>query len=111
MIPNIFLPILATISKMDGQSVTVSNYAGGAAVGSSWTDKVMAVKQQQAEKDISDNQGADDDEWVIKANGYHFIVGIKNRRPLINYHWAEAGVWCDKLRDPHKPSLGWGGGS
>lgn len=48
---------------MDTQSSTVSNYAGGGAVGGSWTDKIMDVKSSAPSKTEYGN-GADDDEWV-----------------------------------------------
>ena len=55
--------ILVSIAQMDTQSSTVSNYAGGGAVGGSWTDKIMDVKSSASSK-TNDGDGADDDEWV-----------------------------------------------
>ena len=40
----------------------MSNYAGGGAVGGSWTDKIMDVKS--AARQDNAGEGADDDEWV-----------------------------------------------
>jgi len=53
---------LDSLSKLDQQSSTVSNYSGGEGTGASWTDKVMSHKKQ----DETGNQpeGVDDDEWV-----------------------------------------------
>ena len=48
---------------MDSPSSTVSNYAGGEAVGGSWTDKIMDVKSSSTTK-TNDGDCADDDEWV-----------------------------------------------
>ncbi|XP_013410766.1 arpin [Lingula anatina] len=55
-------PFISSISKLDTLKSTVSNYAGGEVVGTSWTDKIMTVKSQQHEE-MEDTQGADDDEW------------------------------------------------
>ena len=52
-----------SIAQMDSPSSTVSNYAGGEAVGGSWTDKIMDVKSSTATK-TNDGDCADDDEWV-----------------------------------------------
>ena len=54
--------ISVSIAQMDSQSSTVSNYAGGGAVGGSWTDKIMDVKSSAGQDNGGD--GADDDEWV-----------------------------------------------
>ena len=54
---------IVSIAQMDTQSSTVSNYAGGGAVGGSWTDKIMDVKSS-APSQTEDGNGADDDEWV-----------------------------------------------
>ncbi len=65
---------LESLVKMEGQAGTVANYAGGEAVGGSWTDKVMAVKTSSAgttddqPAGQQDNEGAADDEWVQNAN-------------------------------------------
>lgn len=55
-------PFIFSIAQMDTQSRTVSNYAGGGAVGGSWTDKIMDVKSS-APSQTEDGNGADDDEW------------------------------------------------
>ena len=52
-----------SIAQMDSPSSTVSNYAGGEAVGGSWTDKIMDVKSSTTTK-TNDGDCADDDEWV-----------------------------------------------
>ena len=52
-----------SIAQMDSPSSTVSNYAGGEAVGGSWTDKIMDVKSSTTIK-TNDGDCADDDEWV-----------------------------------------------
>ena len=51
-----------SIAQIDSQSSTVSNYAGGGAVGGSWTDKIMDVKSVAGQENAG--EGADDDEWV-----------------------------------------------
>ncbi|XP_071961795.1 arpin-like [Antedon mediterranea] len=58
-------PFVFSITKLDDVSTRVCNYAGGAEVGASWTDKVFASKEQDAPHQVSnqDNAGADDDEW------------------------------------------------
>lgn len=58
-------PFLESIAKLDTKSATVSNYAGGENVGSSWTDKVMTVKAQNSSKPLpqDQNEGVDEDEW------------------------------------------------
>ncbi|KAK7507105.1 hypothetical protein BaRGS_00001956, partial [Batillaria attramentaria] len=39
-------PFVCSLTKLEGQWSTVANFAGGEAVGASWTDKVMAFKAQ-----------------------------------------------------------------
>lgn len=58
--------IVVSLAKIDAQSSTVSNFAGGATVGASWTDKVMQVKETENTQGESQGQGegVDDDEWV-----------------------------------------------
>ena len=62
-----FLPLLLFfqefIVKLDDESATVTNYTGGEAAGSSWTDKVMSFKVQQ-ETPQEEEDEAGDDEWV-----------------------------------------------
>lgn len=52
------------IVKLDDESATVTNYTGGEATGSSWTDKVMSFKGQQETPQEELGHGAADDEWV-----------------------------------------------
>ena len=61
-------PFVETLAKLDAQTSTVCNYAGGEKVGSSWTDKVMLVKASSQEDSSSPTMaqtgdGAADDEW------------------------------------------------
>ncbi|XP_078000894.1 arpin-like [Glandiceps talaboti] len=59
-------PFIESITKIDFESVNVCNYAGGQAVGGSWTDKIMSVKSQDnptTQKGDEEGAGADDDEW------------------------------------------------
>lgn len=57
-------PFVASIAKIDTQSSTVANYAGGEDVGASWTDKVLAVKTNTDRALPQDQvEGVDDDEW------------------------------------------------
>ncbi|XP_038078063.1 arpin-like [Patiria miniata] len=55
-------PFIFSIAKLDTVTSQVSNYAGGETVGSSWTDKVMSMKAQDA-PEPQDTGGAEDDEW------------------------------------------------
>jgi len=63
-------PFIETITRLDAASTatTVCNYSGGEQVGSSWTDKIMAVKSVADDVDKSkvsceSGEGAADDEW------------------------------------------------
>ena len=55
-----------TIAKLEQQSGSVGNYAGGEPMGASWTDKVMSIKGQQAPDTLPQDavEGVADDEWV-----------------------------------------------
>lgn len=53
-------PIIEQLCRVETASKTVGNFAGDEAVGSSWTDKVLANK---SEKVVDQNEGVDDDEW------------------------------------------------
>ena len=67
--------IIDTVAKLDTQSSTVSHYSGGEAVGGSWTDKVMSVKQAGSQSLPQDqNEGVDDDEWVRFYMSVNFIT-------------------------------------
>lgn len=44
---------------MEGQSVNVSNFAGGDHVGGSWTDKIMGMKSATPEEEEEEDQ-----DWV-----------------------------------------------
>lgn len=52
-----------SLSKLDQQTSTVSNYSGGESTGALWTDKVMKYKKQEHDDDDG-QEGVDDDEWV-----------------------------------------------
>lgn len=52
-------PFVFSISKIDNASLTVSNYAGGEAVGASWTDKIMDMKSNVP----INNPAVEDDGW------------------------------------------------
>lgn len=62
-------PFVETISRLDAVSTatTVCNYSGGEQVGSSWTDKIMAVKStvndDKSSMPCDAGEGAADDEW------------------------------------------------
>jgi len=64
-------PFVESITRLDAETTatTVCNYSGGEQVGSTWTDKIMAVKAAAAtdEKTVSvsnkPGEGAADDEW------------------------------------------------
>ncbi|XP_070576740.1 arpin-like [Ptychodera flava] len=56
-------PFIESITKINLENVNVCNYAGGEAVGGTWTDKIMAVKAQEASKSDDEGVCADDDEW------------------------------------------------
>ncbi|CAH1261355.1 ARPIN [Branchiostoma lanceolatum] len=56
-------PFIYNVAQLDGATSQVSNFAGGDMVGSSWTEKVMAVKQDQQERREEENQGVEEDEW------------------------------------------------
>lgn len=56
-------PLIEFIVKLDDESATVTNYTGGDATGSSWTDKVMSFKGQQETPQEELGHGAADDEW------------------------------------------------
>lgn len=53
-------PIIEQLCRVESASKTVGNFAGDEAVGSSWTDKVLANK---SEEDFNQNEGVDEDEW------------------------------------------------
>ncbi|XP_046370871.1 arpin-like [Haliotis rufescens] len=55
-------PFVLSIGKVENESATVSNYAGGEAVGASWTDKIMTIKSAASETTPQDSEIADD-EW------------------------------------------------
>lgn len=52
-------PIIYSIAKMEGQSVNVSNFAGGDHVGGSWTDKIMGMKSATPEEEEEEDQDWD----------------------------------------------------
>lgn len=52
-------PIIFSIAKMDVQSSSVSNFAGGEQVGGSWTDKIMGLKSNAPE----DEDEQDEQDW------------------------------------------------
>ena len=62
-------PFVETITRLDAASTatTVCNYSGGEHVGSSWTDKIMAVKSaadaEESKVSCEAGEGAADDEW------------------------------------------------
>ncbi|XP_078590790.1 arpin-like isoform X2 [Branchiostoma floridae x Branchiostoma japonicum] len=56
-------PFIYNVAQLDGATSQVSNFAGGNMVGSSWTEKVMAVKRDQEERREEENQGVEEDEW------------------------------------------------
>lgn len=61
-------PFICSMTRQEGQWSTTANYAGGEEVGSSWTDKIMAVKASapSAPAAAAANTGDDviaDDEW------------------------------------------------
>jgi len=63
-------PFIETITRLDAASTaaTVSNYSGGEQVGSSWTDRIMAVKSdivdvEESKVPCEAGEGAADDEW------------------------------------------------
>lgn len=53
-------PIIEQLCRVETASKTVGNFAGDEAVGSSWTDKVLANK---SERTVDQSEGVDDDEW------------------------------------------------
>jgi hypothetical protein len=60
-----------SIARLDVQSATVSNFAGGSAVGASWTDKIMQIKSTDPITPATMDD--DDDGWVrlIVSKLYH----------------------------------------
>jgi len=64
-------PFIETITKLDAAAsaaATVCNYSGGEQVGSSWTDRIMAVKSDRADAEkckvsCEAGEGAADEEW------------------------------------------------
>jgi len=62
-------PFIETIARLDTASTatTVCQYSGGEQVGSSWTDKIMAVKSvvdvDKSKVSCEPGEGAADDEW------------------------------------------------
>jgi hypothetical protein len=61
-------PFIETISKLEtDEAKSVTNFSGGQAVGSSWTDKLMTVggaKEKDREVLAQDKmEGVADDEW------------------------------------------------
>ncbi|XP_072047060.1 arpin-like [Amphiura filiformis] len=58
-------PFLFSVAKLDLQSHTVGNYAGGEEVGATWTDKVFAAKDRDSPQQSTSQEGmgADEDEW------------------------------------------------
>ena len=57
-------PLIETITQLSStEKKTAGNYAGGDAAGTSWTDKVMAVKSTGSQEEAA-GEGVDDDEWV-----------------------------------------------
>ena len=60
------------MSRQDGQWQTTGNYAGGDAVGASWTDKIFAAKATASEHpETKPDDAIEDDEWVRQL--MHFI--------------------------------------
>ncbi|KXJ17500.1 Arpin [Exaiptasia diaphana] len=55
-------PYIDSLSKLDQQTSTVSNYSGGESTGALWTDKVMSFKKEEHEDDDR-QEGVDEDEW------------------------------------------------
>ncbi|XP_031554087.1 arpin-like [Actinia tenebrosa] len=55
-------PYIDSLSKLNQQNSTVSNYSGGEKTGTSWTDKVMSHKGQESEPQ-DQQEGVEDDEW------------------------------------------------
>ena len=66
-----------SVAKLDTQSHTVGNYAGGEVVGASWTDKVFAAKDRDSpqQKTSQEGMGADEDEWVGMGGGRMYPEG------------------------------------
>ena len=60
----------------------MSNYAGGGAVGGSWTDKIMDVKSATGQD--NDGDGADDDEWVR----FIMLTCLCNLHPLESHFYS-----------------------
>jgi len=62
-------PFIETITRLDTASpaTTVCHYSGGEQVGTSWTDKIMAVKSvvdvEKSQVSYEAGEGAADDEW------------------------------------------------
>ena len=62
-------PFIESITRLDTASAatTVCNYSGGEQVGSSWTDRIMAVKSvvgdEKSTVSCEGGDGAADDEW------------------------------------------------
>ncbi|XP_041352835.1 arpin-like [Gigantopelta aegis] len=54
-------PFVFSIGKIEKQSATVLNYAGGDEVGSSWTDKIMNIKTNIPQ--TPEDKEVEDDEW------------------------------------------------
>ncbi|XP_033735260.1 arpin-like [Pecten maximus] len=52
-------PLIFSIAKMDVQSASVSNFAGGEQVGGSWTDKIIGLKSDAPEEEEDDDQDWD----------------------------------------------------
>ncbi|OWF47228.1 arpin-like [Mizuhopecten yessoensis] len=53
-------PVIFSIAKMEGQSASVSNFAGGEQVGGSWTDKIMGLKSTAPGEEEEED---DDQDW------------------------------------------------
>ncbi|XP_067827225.1 arpin [Heptranchias perlo] len=59
-------PFIFTLAKMDAGTVTKCNFSGDEKLGASWTDEVFGAKSKnkQEAKASTQEEGADEDEWV-----------------------------------------------
>uniref|UniRef100_H2ZUE3 Arpin n=1 Tax=Latimeria chalumnae TaxID=7897 RepID=H2ZUE3_LATCH len=74
-------PFILSLAKLDGGTVTKSNFAGDEAAGASWTNKIMSNKCQYEPnlEPRGQGDGAEDCEWVIKTNKLFFCVFLMNQ--------------------------------
>uniref|UniRef100_A0A3P8X3J5 Arpin n=1 Tax=Cynoglossus semilaevis TaxID=244447 RepID=A0A3P8X3J5_CYNSE len=57
-------PFIFSVAKLDHGSVSRCNFAGDEKAGGSWTDKIMARKEETAGGGGAGGEGAEEDEWV-----------------------------------------------